>query len=542
MSGPATGRKRHGRRLLQAGSMAIALMMAPSIGSAQYPSPVDYNSSYETMSVAAETPESAEADVEGKEGETPIGSEVEKLFTADEVREIVRQELKAKAEEEEKKKKEEDAAPYVVGSDLKMSASWNNGLELSTKNKDFRVHVGGRTQLDTSWFSTDENVNANINNRFADGTDFRRARFRIDGTMYEQIEWAAEYDFINGARVRNAADTGGFEEGLTGITDLWWTFKELPIVGNCRIGNQKEAIGFERLVSSRYLPFMERSFNQDSFYGGAFNGFQPGIAFFDTYGEDQVGTWNIGVYKPTNNIFAYNATDGDYAVTGRVTRLLRYTDEGRHLWHVGVSGRQASTVSDQITFRTRGAIRAGLAPGWPVPASTGNLYGDDMQWLNGELVGVMGPWTFQSEYLVSGLQDARKAAGDPFGTTAFYHGGYIQLLRFLTGENDHYSKKTGFFERVVPYENAFLVRDDHGNTSYGWGAWQVGARYNYLDLNDGALAGGILHDFTGGLNWFLNPNMKVQFNYSATYRDAALADELGDGWIHGWGVRLAHDF
>jgi len=120
----ATGRQRPGRGILRAGSMALALMMVPSIGSAQYASPVDYGSGYETTMVAAETPEpaaeAAEAGVEGGK----VESEVEKLFTADEVREIVRDELKAKAEEEEKKKKEADAAPYVVGSDLKMSASW----------------------------------------------------------------------------------------------------------------------------------------------------------------------------------------------------------------------------------------------------------------------------------------------------------------------------------------------------------------------------------------------------------------------------------
>jgi phosphate-selective porin OprO/OprP len=76
----------------------------------------------------------------------------------------------------------------------------------------------------------------------------------------------------------------------------------------------------------------------------------------------------------------------------------------------------------------------------------------------------------------------------------------------------------------------------------GPGAWQIGARYNFLDLNDNTLDGGVLHNFTAGLNWFLNPNMKLQFNYMLTDRDAALAGDLGDGLIHGWGIRLAHDF
>lgn len=475
-------------------------------------------------------------------GGEEVNSEVEKLFTVEEVREIVRAELKSQQEAEAARKKIEEQQPYEIGSDLNMSAKWNHGLEFSTKHKDFRVHVGGRAQFDAGWFSVDPNVQGNINTPYGDGVDFRRARLRVDGTMFETMEWAAEYDFINSVRLRNAAGTGTVEEGITAFTDLWWTFKQVPLVGNVRIGNQKDAIGLERLTSSRFLPFLERSFNQDAFYGGTWNGFTPGIAAFNTWGDDEMGTWNLGVFKPSNNVFAFNINDGDYAVVGRITRLLRYTDEGRYLWHVGLSGRQASTVGNQTIFRTRSPVRTGLSAVWPIPASTGILFGDDEQWVNGELVGVIGPWTVQAEYLVSGLQDARAAAAGPFGNTVTYQGGYIQVFRFLTGEHDHYNKRLGLLERVIPYENAFFLRDADGGLCHGRGAWQVGARYNYLDLNDGSINGGILHDMTYGLNWFLNPNMKIQFNYSATYRDAALDGNRGDGWIHGWGVRLSHDF
>ena len=48
----------------------------------------------------------------------------------------------------------------------------------------------------------------------------------------------------------------------------------------------------------------------------------------------------------------------------------------------------------------------------------------------------------------------------------------------------------------------------------GYGAWQVGIRYNYLNLNDKGIDGGVLDDITLGLNWFINPNMKFQWNYT----------------------------
>jgi phosphate-selective porin OprO and OprP len=92
---------------------------------------------------------------------------------------------------------------------------------------------------------------------------------------------------------------------------------------------------------------------------------------------------------------------------------------------------------------------------------------------------------------------------------------------------------------VVPHENAFFTKSGDGTTG-GLGAWQVGFRYNYLDLNDKGLNGGILNDYTAGLNWFLNPNMKVQFNYSITDRQSIIAKH--DGVIQGFGMRFAHDF
>lgn len=444
---------------------------------------------------------------------------------------------------------------YEVGSDLKMSATWKDGLELSTKNKDFRVHIGGRTQVDVGWFSVDDNLyvpgpfftpTPGLGNVYADGADFRRARLRIDGTMYETIDWAAEYDFVNSASINGTA------RALTAPTDLWWMFKELPFVQNIKIGNQKEAIGFEHMVSSRFQPFMERSFNQDTFYGGTFNGFTPGIAAMGTYGEDDIGTFNVGVFKPTNNVFAFNTGDGDFSLTGRMTRLLWWEDDGRQLLHLGLSLRQATAVGTNVTggaatpfrqqqFRTRDAIRTGLSANWPTPANI-TLFGDDEQTANAELVAVHGSFTLQAEYLVNSLHDARLTAGAPLGNTATYHGGYVQVLYFLTGESDHYSKKNGFFERVRPAENFFLVKDSGGCNCFGRGAWQIGARYNYLDLNDQGLNGGILHNATVGLNWFLNPNMKVQWDYIATHRDAPLPGNTGDGLIQGFGMRIAHDF
>jgi phosphate-selective porin OprO and OprP len=468
---------------------------------------------------------------------------LEETLSEDEIKTLIDNHLKEKEAAEEdgltaEEKKKRDSA---------MAAQWNNGLEFLSADKKYRIHVGGRTQIDSSWYGVPANVNGAINNPYGDGVDFRRGRFRVDGTINEVHEFAAEYDFFNGIRNGNVANTGFNDQTVSAPTDLWWQIKKVPGVGNIRFGNQKEQIGFEHIVSSRFLPLMERSFNQDTFYGNLYNGFQPGITIFDNYGSQQNGVWNVGVFKPTNNVFSSANGDGDYAVSGRLTHLLYYADEGRQLMHVGVSGRQASTVSVPTgpgegteTFRTRDAVRSGLSANWPVPAGI-TLFGDDMQWVNGEFVGVQGPITWQSEYLVSGLQDARAAFADP-GRTVTYHGGYAQVGWFLTGESDHYNKATGVFERVVPYSNFYSV--DRCGGVRGTGAWQVVFRYNHLDLNDEGLNGGILDGYTSGLNWYWNPNMKVQFNYNLTERDVSdvAAFSTGSGNICSYGMRFAMDF
>lgn len=442
------------------------------------------------------------------------------------------QEAKRKLAEQAKKAEAEEAG-YEVGSDLGLNSIWKYGLDFESKNKDFRVHVGGRTQIDTTWFAADEAVQSGPGGvgPINDGVNFRRARLGVSGTMYETIDWIAEFDFVNSALVNNNP------VNLPAPTDVFWTFTKLPYVGNLRVGNVKEPIGFEHLVSSRYLSFRERSFNQDAFNGPFNNGFIPGAMMFNAICDERM-TWYAGVFKPTTNVFANNVGGGEYSLTGRVTALPWYVDEGRGLLHLGASLRQAGMDDGIVRFRARGPLRAGPSASQPVYANTGNINGSGQQMVNAELAAVVGPWTFQSEWLVAFVQEAFQT-GKPEVGTLFYQGGYAEVLYFFSGEHRAYNRQTGIFDRVVPHENFFLVRGDEGSL-FGRGAWQVGARYSFLDLNDKGINGGILNDMTLGLNWFLNPNMKLQWNYTLTYRDSPTP--ASSGFIQGFGMRLAHDF
>ena len=65
----------------------------------------------------------------------------------------------------------------------------------------------------------------------------------------------------------------------------------------------------------------------------------------------------------------------------------------------------------------------------------------------------------------------------------------------------------------------------------------IAVRYSHLDLEDGDVNGGELDDITLGLNWYLNPNVRVMLNY--VYADA---DKMYDGQMHAFQTRFQIDF
>ncbi len=443
---------------------------------------------------------------------------------------------------EEEKKKEEKADPKAF------KASWKHGLNFESNDKNFAVHLGGRTQIDTVFLESNPAAfGAGNNAGDNDSANFRRARLRADGTIYKTIDYVVEYDFVNASN-----DNAGLVGGLPGQpnsaanvihvpapTDAYFTFKETPIVGNVRVGQLKEPIGLEHMTSSRYLDFMERSFNQDAYTGPSNNGFSLGAAAFNNFSEDDRGLWTVGVFKNSVNAFAYAVDDGAYAVDGRMTYLLWDENDGGQLMHIGGSFSHRDPILNQLRIRSRGSLRNGPGPLNPVFADSG-LFTTDAQDLAGaEFAMVLGSFQLQSEYILSNAINATNGGGN-HGTYST-HGYYVMASYFLTGEHRTYDKKAGTFVRVIPFKNSRWCPQDCSEG--GWGAWQVLARYSNLDLSDSGINGGQLQDYTLGLNWFLNPNMKIQANYVATDRDSLGSPTApGAGVIHGFGMRIAHDF
>ena len=238
------------------------------------------------------------------------------------------------------------------------------------------------------------------------------------------------------------------------------------------------------------------------------------------------------------------ALGNDYSLTGRLTWCPYYDEptDGRYVLHFGVAGSTKAADENIDRLRVRGDVRSG-PPGVlnPVYADTGNIKSTNQDIAAFEVAAVVGRFSLVGEYVGTWIENAfQPITPVPIDRgTPFFQGGYIQCGYFLTGEHEVYDRRRATFDRVIPYENAFCVRSCDGECK-GWGAWQVLARYNAINLNDNGINGGTLDSFTFGVNWIWNPNARMQVNYDFTSRGPVKT--VAAGAINAIGVRVGYEF
>lgn len=509
----------------------------------------------------------------------PDKKEIEKA-----VDDVLKEKEKKKKEEDAKKAAEKEAEFIEVGKLLDFKAKWiNNNLWFETDDKSFRMHVKGRGQIDAIQVHAPQAMMVPLKEQgigeYDNAINFRRARIGVEGTFWEVFDYDMEFDFLNSIRIAPAGgkltSDGGAIANTAGTsadrfatidvpvpTDLWIQWKNIPILGNVRIGNQKEWISMEHLTSSRYLDFLERSWAFDAFVENGNNGFVPGISVFRTFLDESLFV-GAGYYMPNfRDPFGWNVGDGEGLVTARIAGTPYYEENGRYMLHLGL-GYMHSTADDGVMrFRGRPMVRNGPAVLHNIAAQIqGNF--ENYNLFVPEFMVNYGPWTFEAEYYAAfveqrpwnnfmnvGLQSSSKDI--PSGGRGWmnYGGGYVEVAYFLTGESRGYDRKYHVPTRQPCYENAFCVDGEEG-VHVGWGAWQILARYEYLNLNSQGVNGGIINGGTWGVNWYLNPNSKIQVNYTLAHRDATEykdgevapnGNSIRNGYLQGLGARFAFDF
>jgi phosphate-selective porin OprO/OprP len=457
---------------------------------------------------------------------------------------------------EEKKDEGPPKAPedYVIGSVLGMTGTWRqtSGLWFQTPNGDFQMHMGFWMQWDTtSWTQSATTKPPNQLGNFQDGTYFRRIRPFWEGQAYDTIEW----NLILALEQISAVGANG--NALINLDEFWAGAYGIPLIGRIRFGHMKVPQGLEgnQVTSSRAMTFMENAAYTDAFY----RVFGTGVEILNTAFDKRM-TWQAMLYRDDFNRGNIGADfgDGQYNVTGRMTGLLLDSADDREYVHAGISAtwRKAPRAEangllgpNQVTLQARPELRdafGGFGDNVNLPGdttrmvNTGALNANSTAVIGSELAYVRGPFSAQAEWAAAYVNNVAVGNARPINTRSF-NGGYVLVSYFLTGETRLYDKDYGTFARVyvIPYTNFWAK-----SGSWGLGAWELAVRYSYLNLNDGPIQGGVFSGLTVGLNWYWNPNMKLQIEYidDLRYHKATAPGGTAAGAVQGIGTRMQISF
>ncbi len=372
-----------------------------------------------------------------------------------------------------------DAAPNSEPDPKDWKFKWSNGFKLNRNDGAFKLQFGGRIQNDWAMVDLSNRLEEAIGGE-GHGTEFRRARLFFSGTVYDRAIFKVQYDFAN-----TGDDKGDIKDAYLGLTNLGPIDKVL-------VGHMKESFSLDALTSSKYITFMERALTE-TFAPGRNTGF----AIHDRVLDKRI-LWQVGAFKDSDDAAFSFEDDGKWNLTGRVVGVPLYEDDGEKVVHLGFAYSHQFRGGNDFMLRYRRKPESHLAP---YLANTGSVMPtNNINLINPEIAVVWGPASFQAEYTRSFVN-----GDDGMRNTTFW-GTYAQLSYFLTGEHRNYSLGSGSFSRVKPNANF--------NPSKGeWGAFQVGVRYSYVDLNDEFVRGGKMWDITAGVNWHLFPNTRVSLNY-----------------------------
>ena len=385
----------------------------------------------------------------------------------------------------------EAAAEAAGAKPTDLRVYYKTGIRFETADKRYAIQFGGRIMVDFAVYDEDSAVETAIGN-FEDGVEVRRARLYASGTIHGTVEYKAQFDFAGGD-----AD----------IKDMFVGLKGVPVLGVIRVGNLKVPFTLEALTSTKYITFMERSFADDALVPGR----RVGVSTFNTV-LDSIH-WSLMWFNDTDG-YAEGTIANNWA--GRVAYSWMQ-DKGKKLIHVGIAGLLLNPRDGRTRLRAR--PESHLASHRVVDTKTSaDLDGDgtDEEYtyfrvenaveLGLELAAVFGPFSAQAEYVLMNANTSNEEMFDDDVLPArdpSFSSWYVYVSYFITGEHRPYKK--GSFGRVKPGSN---FMDGSGS-----GAVEIAARYSYVDLQDKEVEGGTANNWTVGVNWYLNSQVRVMTNY-----------------------------
>ena len=435
------------------------------------------------------------------------------------------------------------------------------------------VKPTGRVHFDARNFSTSYNAIADRDSAsLGDSFEVRRARIGIVGTINKDISYEivgnavggttnfvdtawGNYGFNKKAQVRVGRFKQPFSmEELTSSNNISFMERSYgnQMVPGKRLGamvHGEPMTGLTYGVSIYQDGFNELT-NQSSIGSKAAARFTLNLAQMNDINDTvlHIGAGYTGGESsvvPTNSGNTQNAAE---TTTRAAIVALRSENRGQsNVYQVQIGGdtlRPATTTVSGTTATTAGGLDYGQS------ANNAVIINQKLRGL--ELAGARGPFKFQMETFNSKYDAKVTAQNLTTGATADHAMGvqvkadYMEFMYNITGESFAESYKGGVFGGVKPKTN--FMTDYGGVIGNGTGAWQVGYRmskYN-ADLPNtptatnctttsgcstnvttavtpgGAAIGSRVRNAesaktnTYALNWILNSNARIMFNYAET--------------------------
>lgn len=359
------------------------------------------------------------------------------------------------------------ALAEVKASVVKATPSWKGAPEFADKDAGFSFKPKLLLQFDAGYvgFPNNHEVRGTVGDlNYQDlgfNTRARRIAFGAEGGLPGGFKYKAEFNIAQG--------TLDYEDIL-----LSYDFKKSPLTVS--VGNFYPFSSLETMTSSRLGSMLERASFTDAFNYNRRLGLAVGLI---DKGADRY-TFSAGVFSREINDTSF--TRSGWGVSARGT----YTPKvGSGLVHFGASAHIRANNRESLGQQYRARPLTQITDQRLVDTGTLAAKGDYSVGL--ELGGVYKSFHFAGEaqklwvrqaYDETGFVPLDPASNDtPSGVrlngNPSFVGGYAEVGYYLTGESRGY--KSGKWDRTN-----VLKPFDKG----GWGAIQVNARFDYIDLSD----------------------------------------------------------
>lgn len=370
---------------------------------------------------------------------------------------------------------------------------WKGGPETSDA-MGFTFKPRGRIQVDTASVSAPNSV---LSPSLGVATEFRRVYLGSEGTIPGGFGYRIEADFGNSS---------------VDLTDVWLTYKSGKTIFT--LGQQKAFWGLEEMTSDLFTSFQERAAFNSAF------GFERRIGLSAAYAGKDVLVQG-GVF--TDNAADLNSdSNNSFSVDGRIVFSPKM---GNTQLHLGGSAhyREFNGLPNSARYRARPFVHTTdlRFVDTKTFASTGeNSFGLEAALINGPFHA-----TLEGHQLTS----YRPGLANPT-----FRGGYAEVGYFLT-KADSVGYKGGAYDRIKPVNPL---------GKGGMGAFQVTARYDYLDLSDAGIIGGKQSTYGLSLMWVPIDYVRFIANYGhIDLTDSPiLAGTRNDYGVDSLGLRAQVDF